>query len=58
MTMKTYWAWKHSLNSTHEKMSGYTKILARDIHSAVNKAQQTLQASHVQQQLQRQCDEW
>ena len=38
MTMKTFWAWKHDINSTHTNMSGYTKILARDINSAVNKA--------------------
>ena len=31
MTMKTYWAWKHDINSTHTNMSGYTKILARDM---------------------------
>ena len=36
--MKTFWAWKHDINSTHTNMSGYTKILARDINSAVNKA--------------------
>ena len=39
MTMKTYWAWKHDINSTHTNMSGYTKILARDISSARRKAQ-------------------
>ena len=39
MTMKTYWAWKHDINSTHKNMSGYTKILARDISSARRKAQ-------------------
>ena len=39
MTMKTYWAWKHSINSTHKNMSGYTKILARNISSARRKAQ-------------------
>ena len=38
MTMKTFWAWKHDINSTHTNMSGYTKILARDINSAINKA--------------------
>ena len=38
MTMKTFWAWKHDINSTHTNMSGYTKILARDLNSAVNKA--------------------
>ena len=38
MTMKTFWAWKHAINSTHTNMSGYTKILARDLNSAVNKA--------------------
>ena len=38
MAMKTFWAWKHDINSTHTNMSGYTKILARDINSAVNKA--------------------
>ena len=37
--MKTYWAWKHDINSTHKNMSGYTKILARDISSARRKAQ-------------------
>ena len=37
--MKTFWAWKHDINSTHKNMSGYTKILARDINSAMNKAQ-------------------
>jgi len=39
MTMKTFWAWKHDINSTHKNMSGYTKILARDISSARRKAQ-------------------
>ena len=39
MTMKTFWAWKHSINSTHTNMSSYTKILARDITSAHRKAQ-------------------
>jgi len=39
MTMKTFWAWKHDINSTHKNMSGYTKILARDIGSAHRKAQ-------------------
>ncbi len=38
MTMKTFWAWKHDINSTHTNMSSYTKILARDINSAMNKA--------------------
>ena len=38
MAMKTFWAWKHDINSTHTNMSGYTKILARDINSAMNKA--------------------
>ena len=37
--MKTFWAWKHSINSTHTNMSSYTKILARDISSARRKAQ-------------------
>ena len=37
--MKTFWAWKHDINSTHKNMSGYTKILARDIGSAHRKAQ-------------------
>ena len=39
MTMKTFWAWKHDINSTHTNMSSYTKILARDITSAHRKAQ-------------------
>jgi len=39
MTMKTFWAWKHDINSTHTNMSSYTKILARDITSARRKAQ-------------------
>ena len=39
MTMKTYWAWKHSINNTDKDKSGFTKILARDINSAMNKAQ-------------------
>ena len=37
--MKTFWAWKHDINSTHKNMSSYTKILARDISSARRKAQ-------------------
>ena len=37
--MKTFWAWKHDINSTHTNMSNYTKILARDITSAHRKAQ-------------------
>jgi len=37
--MKTFWAWKHDINSTHTNMSSYTKILARDITSAHRKAQ-------------------
>ena len=39
MTMKTFWSWKHDINSTHTNMSNYTKILARDITSAHRKAQ-------------------
>ena len=39
MTMKTYWAWKHAINNTDKDKSGFTKILARDINSAMNKAQ-------------------
>ena len=39
MTMKTYWAWKHAINNTEKDKSGFTKILARDINSAMNKAQ-------------------
>ena len=39
MTMKTFWAWKHDINSTHTNMSSYTKIFARDITSAHRKAQ-------------------
>ena len=37
--MKTYWAWKHAINNTDKDKSGFTKILARDIISAMNKAQ-------------------
>ena len=36
--MKTYWAWKHSINNTDKDKSGFTKILARDMNSAMNKA--------------------
>ena len=39
MTMKTYWAWKHAIKNTDKDKSGFTKILARDINSAMNKAQ-------------------
>ena len=39
MTMKTFWAWKHDINNTEKDKSGFTKILARDINSAMNKAQ-------------------
>ena len=38
MTMKTFWAWKHSINSSEKNKSGYIKILARDMNSAYRKA--------------------
>ena len=38
MTMKTFWAWKHSINNSEKNKSGYTKILARDMNSAYRKA--------------------
>ena len=36
--MKTFWAWKHDINNSNKNKSGYTKILARDLNSAYNKA--------------------
>ena len=36
--MKTFWAWKHSINNSEKDKSVYTKILARDLNSAYNKA--------------------
>ena len=36
--MKTFWAWKHDIYNTDKDKSDYTKILARDLNSAMNKA--------------------